>query len=116
MATVKSKMTNNIVGVKVSHNGESYTLKDGNLLLGFNTMSSKITSAIKETSTLIDSGSNYSVFKNPNQLTDIRKSDELLRAYTSDGCQDSYMKGHYRDFFEVWFNSSLCLIYCPYHK
>ena len=73
MATVKTKVTNNILGVKVSHNGESYTLKDGNLLLGFNAMSSENTSAIKETSILIDSGSNCSVFKNPDLLTNIRK-------------------------------------------
>ena len=49
--------------VKVSHNVESYTLKDGDLLLGFNTMSSENTSEIKETSILIDSGTNCSVFK-----------------------------------------------------
>ena len=53
MATVKTKVTNNIVGVKVSHNGESYTLKYGNLLVGLNAISSKNTSVIKETSILI---------------------------------------------------------------
>ena len=63
MATVKSQVTNNIVGLKVSHNGESYTLKDGNFLLRFNAMSSENTSAIKETSILIYLGSNCSVFK-----------------------------------------------------
>ena len=51
----KSKVTNNILGVKVSHNGEFYTLKDGNLLLGNNAMSSENTSTNEETSILIDS-------------------------------------------------------------
>ena len=63
MTIAKSEVTNNIVGMKVSLNGESYTLKDGTLLLGFNAMSSENTSAIKETSILIDSGSNCSAFK-----------------------------------------------------
>ena len=61
-------------------------------------------SAIKENSILIDSGSNCSVFKNPDLLTNIRKSNELLRAHTNGGHQDSYMKGHYTDFFEAWYN------------
>ena len=114
MATVKFNVTNNIVGIKVSHNGESYTLKDGNLLLGFNTMSSENTSAIEITSILIDSGSNCSVFKIPDLLTNKRKSDELLRAYTNGGHQDSYMNGHYK--LKYGLTPSLCLIYCPYHK
>ena len=67
-------------------------------------MSSENISEIKETSILIDSGSNFSVFKNANLLTNIRNSDELLRAYINGGHQDSYMKGHYEGFFEVWFN------------
>ena len=104
MASVKSKVTNNIVGVKVSQNEKSYTLKDGNFLLEINAMSNENYSAIKESSILIESGSNCSVFKNPDLLTDIRKSDEPLRAYTNGGHQDSNMKGHYKHFFEIGFN------------
>ena len=81
MATVKPNVTNNIVGVEVSQNEKSYTLKDINLLLGFNAINNENNSAIKETSILIDPGSNCSVFKNPDLLTKIRKRDELLRAY-----------------------------------
>ena len=72
-------------------------------------MSSENNSAIKETSILIDSGSNCSVFKNPDLLTNIRKRDELLRAYTNGGHQDSLTKGHYKDFFEAWFKSQSML-------
>ena len=71
MATVKPKVTNSIMGVEVSHNGESYTLNDGNLLLGLNAMSSENTLTIIETSILIDSGSNCTVSKNPDLLTNI---------------------------------------------
>ena len=53
MATFKSKVTNNIVDVKVSHNGESSSLKDGIFLLGFNVMSSENTSAIKKIQSLL---------------------------------------------------------------
>ena len=70
MATVKSKVTNNILGVKVSKNEKSYILKDGNLILGFNAMNNENNPAIKETSILIDSGSNCSVFKNPDLLVE----------------------------------------------
>ena len=83
--------------MKVSQNEKSYTFQDGNLLLGLNAMNNENNSAIKENSILIDSWSNYLVFKNPDLLTNIRKSNKLLRAHTNGGHQASYMKGHYKD-------------------
>ena len=55
MASIKSKMTKNIIGMKVSQNEKAYPLKDRNFLLGFNAMNNENNSAIKENSILIDS-------------------------------------------------------------
>ena len=104
------------MNVKFSQNEKVYSLKDGKFLLGFNAMNNKNNSSLNETSILIDSGSNCSIFKNSDRLANIRNCDELLRVYTKFGYQDSNMKGHYKNFYKVWFNRSLCLIYCPYHK
>ena len=67
-------------------------------------MNNKNNSSLNETSILIDSGSNCSIFKNSDRLANIRNCDELLRVYTKFGYQDSNMKGHYKNSFVVWFN------------
>ena len=84
------------MGVKVSQTEKLYPLKDKNLQLESNAINNKNNSAIQ--------GLNCSVFKKPDLLINIRKSDELLRAYTNGVHQDSYMKGYHKEFFEVWFN------------
>ena len=53
---------------------------------------------------LLDTGSNCSVFNNRNLLTDIKKSNKVLRAYSNGGYQDSHYVGKYRNVFEVWYN------------
>jgi hypothetical protein len=53
---------------------------------------------------LLDSQSTISVFKNPNMLTNIRKSDRTLRAITNGGYQDSNMVGDFPNLGEVWYN------------
>jgi hypothetical protein len=53
---------------------------------------------------LLDSQSTISVFKNPNMLRNIRKSDRVLRAITNGGFQDSVMVGDFPNLGEVWYN------------
>ena len=50
----------------------------------------------KETDILIDTGSMFSVFKNPQ----MRK----MKAYTNGGSQDSTLVGELSGFFRVWYN------------
>jgi hypothetical protein len=54
---------------------------------------------------LLDSQSTVSVFKNPDMLKNIRKSEKVLRAITNGGHQDSCMIGDFPNLGEVWFNS-----------
>ena len=58
----------------------------------------------KDHSILIDTGSTCSVFRNSDMLTDIKKSDTTMRAYSNGGFQDSNMTGVFADVFEVWYN------------
>ncbi|GAX20129.1 hypothetical protein FisN_17Lu131 [Fistulifera solaris] len=53
---------------------------------------------------LLDTQSTVSVFNNPQYLYNIRKSDEVLRAVTNGGYQDSYMVGEFPNLGTVWFN------------
>jgi hypothetical protein len=54
---------------------------------------------------LLDSQSTVSVFKNPDMLHNIRKSEKVLRAITNGGYQDSSMIGDFPNLGEVWFNT-----------
>jgi hypothetical protein len=54
---------------------------------------------------LLDSQSTVSVFKNPDMLRNIRKSEKTLRAITNGGYQDSSLIGDFPNLGEVWFNS-----------
>jgi hypothetical protein len=54
---------------------------------------------------LLDSQSTVSVFKNPDMLRNIRKSEKILRAITNGGYQDSSMIGDFPNLGEVWFNT-----------
>ena len=62
------------------------------------------TGAKQSKEVLIDTGSNCSVFNNKSLLTNIRKSESKLRAYSNGGFQDSSYIGDYKDFFPVWYN------------
>jgi hypothetical protein len=53
---------------------------------------------------LLDSQSTISVFRNANMLTNVRKSDHILRALTNGGHQDSDMIGDFPNLGEVWYN------------
>jgi Reverse transcriptase (RNA-dependent DNA polymerase)/Zinc knuckle len=53
---------------------------------------------------LLDSQSTVSVFNNRALLTDIRKSNTILRVHTNGGTQISTEKGHIRNFGDVWYN------------
>jgi hypothetical protein len=52
---------------------------------------------------LLDTGSTFNVFNNPDFLTNIRHSSKM-RGYANGGHQDSSMKGTLPGFGEVWFN------------
>ena len=52
----------------------------------------------------MDSQSTISVFKNRSMLTNVRKSDHVLRAITNGGFQDSSMVGDFANLGEVWVN------------
>ena len=58
----------------------------------------------KDTDILIDTGSMFSVFKNPQMLLNIRPSERKMKAYTNGGRQDSTLVGELPGFFEVWHN------------
>ena len=53
---------------------------------------------------LLDSQSTISVFRNPNFLSNIRKSGHVLRAITNGGHQDSDTVGDFPNLGEVWYN------------
>ena len=53
---------------------------------------------------LLDSQSTISVFKNRDMLTNVRRSDHVLRAITNGGYQDSNMVGDFANLGEVWVN------------
>ena len=53
---------------------------------------------------LLDSQSTISIFCNPAMLSNIRKSDRVLRAITNGGHQDSDMVGDFPNLGEVWYN------------
>jgi hypothetical protein len=53
---------------------------------------------------LLDSQSTISVFKNASMLTNIRRSEHVLRALTNGGHQDSNMVGDFPNLGEVWYN------------
>jgi hypothetical protein len=50
------------------------------------------------------SWSTCSVFRNKDLLTNIRKSNSTLRAYTNGGYQDSHEIAMLPGYFEVWYN------------
>jgi hypothetical protein len=53
---------------------------------------------------LLDSQSTISIFKNPSMLRNIRNSNNVLRAITNGGFQDSTMVGDFPNLGEVWYN------------
>ena len=55
---------------------------------------------------LLDSQSTISVFNNPTMLSNIRPSQQTLRAITNGGHQDSNMIGDFRNLGVVWYNPS----------
>ena len=52
-------------------------------------------------SILIDTGSTFSVIKNPKILINVRNSKKILRAITNAGRQDHVLKADLPGFFEV---------------
>ena len=52
----------------------------------------------------LDTGSTCSVFKDAEMITNIRKVNKTICAYTNRGRQDSNMIADLPDFFEVWYN------------
>ena len=57
-----------------------------------------------ERSILIDTGSTFSVMKNPKMVVNIRDSKKIMKAETNGGVQESNQKAFLPGFFEVWFN------------
>jgi len=53
---------------------------------------------------LLDSQSTDSVFKNPNFLTNIRRSNSQLKVHTNGGTQVSSLVGVIKNFGTVWYN------------
>jgi hypothetical protein len=53
---------------------------------------------------LLDSQSTVSVFKNPNFLTSIRRSNSQLKVHTNGGTQISSLVGDIKNFGTVWYN------------
>ena len=60
----------------------------------------------KDTDILLDAGSTFSVFKNPDMVLNIRESQRTLKAYTNGGRHDSNKVADLPGFFTVWFNPS----------
>ena len=58
----------------------------------------------KDTHILIDIGSTFSVFKNPQMLLNIKENERKMKAYTNGGRQDSTLVGDLSGFFKVWYN------------
>ena len=52
----------------------------------------------------MDTGSTFSVFKNPDMVLNIRDSKRTLKAHTNGGRQDSSRVADLPGFFTVWFN------------
>ena len=59
----------------------------------------------KDTDILLDTGSTFSVFKNPEMVLNIRNSPHTLKAYTNGGRQDSVQVADVPGFFTVWYNT-----------
>jgi hypothetical protein len=55
---------------------------------------------------LLDSQSTISVFQNADFLTNIRRSEHVLRALTNGGHQDSHMIGDFPNLGPVWYNQA----------
>jgi hypothetical protein len=53
---------------------------------------------------LLDSQSTVSVFKNPNFLSNIRRSNSQLKVHTNGGTQISSLVGDIKNFGPVWYN------------
>lgn len=54
---------------------------------------------------LIDTGSTFSVMKNPKMVVDIRKSKKVMKVETNSGVHETNHKAFLPVFFEVWFNT-----------
>ena len=53
---------------------------------------------------LIDTGSTFSIFKNPKMVLNVRKSRRPLKALSNGGKQESYLTADLPGFFPVWYN------------
>jgi len=53
---------------------------------------------------LLDSQSTVSVLKNPNTLSNIRRSNSQLKVHTNGGTQISLLAGDIKNFGTVWYN------------
>ena len=92
-------------GVQLMINGtEMAPTEEEEDRLGFNFMQQQETTSLPDTSVLIDTGSNVSVFKNKQVLRNITKRESALRAHTNGGFQDSTLQGYLPGFFKVWYN------------
>jgi len=102
---VEPKVQNHMDGAVIEESSEAESNEGDDLLIGFthNTLEGGETQVDKH-SILIDTGSNCSVFNNTEYLTNIRKSNRTLRAFTNGGFQDSTQMGHLDGFFKVWYN------------
>ena len=58
----------------------------------------------KDTDILIDTGSTFSVLKNPQMILNIKESERKMKAYTNGGRQDFTLVGDLPGFFRVWYN------------
>jgi len=104
--TIDPKVQNHMHGAVIDENFDEEDGSEGDdVVIGFthHTMESGRTQVDKD-SILLDTGSNCSVFNNAEFLTNIRKSERTLRAFTNGGSQDSTHIGHLNHFFDVWFN------------
>ena len=77
--------------------------------VGLNQLQGNRKNTYKDTDILIDTGSTFSVFKNPKMLLNIRKSTKPLNAITNGGKQTSEYTGDLPGFFSVWFNPNSML-------
>jgi hypothetical protein len=67
-------------------------------------MTQKSVSGIDPTWILLDSQSTISVFCNSDMLYNMRKSEDVMRAITNGGYQDSNMIGYFPNLGDVWYN------------
>ena len=70
----------------------------------WNMTGSKKGQPYEDTDILLDTGSTFSVFKNPEMVLNIRNSPHTLKAYTNSGRQDLVQVADVPGFFTVWFN------------